>query len=356
MKKIIATLVALAAISTVAFADEGLKVSGRVRAGITDATEGSVYTTDAWMNGGYFGGATQLRVNVDYTKAFGGITARYNVNDFTNGNFFNDGNVKWVMGYANFADGQVITEAGIIHDRFTTTGGWEDAGIDGGKGIRVVFAPKAVEGLTLAVQATDLFAEKYTATDDKVKDGKADAGDVIFNAKLIGASAKYETKEFFATAGFAVAGYFYGSVGITAVDDLTFVAEVYYDDTDAAVAKPEDNPKANDKAGTTVFLWGEYTGIDQVLLGAYSYIYLNDGEYAAEITPAVSFDLTKVVTLSAEASFYLSSAENFDSYAVITPAVTFKASDKASANVSASISTDKDQAKHSITAGVLYKF
>ncbi|WP_294428395.1 hypothetical protein [uncultured Treponema sp.] len=352
MKKIIATLVALAAISTVAFADEGLKVSGRVRAGITDTTEGSVYTTDAWMNGGYFGGATQLRVNVDYTKAFGGITARYNVNDFTNGKFFNDGNVKWVMGYANFADGQVITEAGIIHDRFTTTGGWEDAGIDGGKGIRVVFAPKAVEGLTFAVQATDLFAEKYTATDDKVKDKKANAGDVIFNAKLIGATAKYETKEFFATAGFAVAGFFYGSVGVTAVDGLTFVAEVFHDNTDDTKAKPENN----DKAVTTICLWGEYTGIDQVLLGAYSYIYLNDGEYTAEVTPAVSFDLTKVVTLSAEASFYLSSVKDFDSYAVITPAVTFKASDKASANVSASISTDKDQEKHSITAGVLYKF
>ena len=349
MKKIIATLVAIASLSTVAFADEGLKVGGFIRAGITDTTEGSVYTTNTWMNGGYFGAGTALRVNVDYTKAFGGVSVRYQATDFND--FFNSTkNVRWAMGYANFADGQIITEAGIIHDRFTTTGGWEDAGIDGGKGIRVLFAPKAVEGLTLAAQATDLLAETYVATDSKVEDGKAAPGDIKFNGDIFGASAKYETKAFFATAGVAFAGYYYGSFGLTAVDGLTLVGEVFHDATDATKDANGDN------AVTLVTAWAEYTGIDKVLLGAYVETTLIDGEHKTEITPAVAFDLSDLIKLSAEASVYLSSVKDFDTYATITPAVTFKASEKATATVSATISTDKDQAKHSATAGVRYNF
>ena len=384
MKKIIASLVAASLLSFAAFAEEneGLSVKGYLRAGMSDTIENSVYSTNKWMQGGYFGGGTRLRVNIDYTKAFGGVTFRYQVDpvfdtteekidpnkgdilDTINGvqienkkdvrksslDFFKESNVKWAMGYANLLDGQVIAEAGIISDRFTKTGGWEDTGIDGGKGFRVVVVPKAVAGLTVAAQATDKYADKYAADDDKVKDGKAYEDDIKFDEKILGFSAKYEAKPFFVTAGAALAGYYYGSVGLTAIENLTLVGEVFYDSTDATKAKNKDN------ATTMLVAWAEYTGIEKVLAGAYSYINLCDGDYSIEITPAVSYDVNSLLKVSGEASIYLSSDDKKDTYATISPAVTFKASDKATATVSALISTDTDQAKHAASAGVRYNF
>lgn len=387
MKKIIASLVAASLLSFAAFAEEneGLSVKGYLRAGMSDTIENSVYSTNKWVQGGYFGGGTRLRVNIDYTKAFGGVTFRYQVDPVfdteaveideksteDNGavttttskeggatkdvrksslDFFKESNVKWAMGYANLLDGQVIAEAGIISDRFTKTGGWEDTGIDGGKGFRVVVVPKAVAGLTVAAQATDKYADKYAAEDDKVKDGKAYEGDIKFDEKILGFSAKYEAKPFFVTAGAALAGYYYGSVGLTAIENLTLVGEVFYDSTDATKKENKDN------ATTMLVAWAEYTGIEKVLAGAYSYINLCDGDYSIEITPAVSYDVNSLLKVSGEASIYLSSDDKADTYATISPAVTFKASDKATATVSALISTDTDQAKHAASAGVRYNF
>ena len=386
MKKIIASLVAASLLSFAAFAEEneGLSVKGYLRAGMSDTIENSVYSTNKWVQGGYFGGGTRLRVNIDYTKAFGGVTFRYqvdpvfdtesveidkkstentgDVNTSTSEkggatkdvrksslDFFKESNVKWAMGYANLLDGQVIAEAGIISDRFTKTGGWEDTGIDGGKGFRVVVVPKAVAGLTVAAQATDKYADKYAEDDDKVKDEKALEGDVKFDEKILGFSAKYEAKPFFVTAGAALAGYYYGSVGLTAIENLTLVGEVFYSSTDAT-------KKANENVETMLVAWAEYTGIEKVLAGAYSYIKLYDDDYSIEITPAVSYDVNSLLKVSGEASIYLSSDDKKDTYATISPAVTFKASDKATATVSALISTDTDQAKHAASAGVRYNF
>lgn len=379
MKKIIASLVAASLLSFAAFAEEneGLSVKGYLRAGMSDTIENSVYSTNKWMQGGYFGGGTRLRVNIDYTKAFGGVTFRYQVDPVfdtetvkiddkkkvVNGkqvdntkdvrksslDFFAEKNVKWAMGYANLLDGQVIAEAGIISDRFTKTGGWEDTGIDGGKGFRVVVVPKVVPGLTVAAQATDKYADKYAADDDKVKDEKALEGDVKFDEKILGFSAKYEAKPFFVTAGAALAGYYYGSVGLTAIENLTLVGEVFYSSTDAT-------KKANENVETMLVAWAEYTGIEKVLAGAYSYIKLYDDDYSIEITPAVSYDVNSLLKVSGEASIYLSSNDKKDTYVTISPAVTFKASDKATATVSALISTDTDQAKHAASAGVRYNF
>lgn len=371
MKKIIAGLVAAALLSFAAFAEgsEGLSVTGYLRAGMTDTFDSSVYSTNKWMQGGYFGGGTRLRVNIDYTKAFGGLTFRYQVDPTfetesvknakgkvvgsvrkSSLDFFDEKNVKWAMAYANLLDGQVIAEAGVISDRFTKTGGWEDTGIDGGKGFRVVVVPKVVAGLTLAAQATDKFADKYAADDSKVKDGKALEGDIKFDEKVLGFSAKYDHALGFVTGGAALAGYYYGSVGLKAVENLTLVGELFYDSTDATKKENGDNAK------TMLVAWAEYTGIEKVLLGAYSYINLFDGEHEIEITPAASYDVNSLLKVSAEASLYLSSNDKKDTYVTISPAVTFKASDKATATASALISTDTDQAKHSASAGVRYNF
>lgn len=368
MKKIIASLVAAALLSFAAFADdEGLKVSGYLRAGATDTTEGSVYTTSTWMHGDYFGGATRLRVNVDYSKAFGGLTFRYQQTKTLN-DFFNKDNLKWAMGYANFADGQVIAEAGVLTDRFTRTGGWEDDGIGYGNGARLVFVPQAVAGLTVVAQASDEFADKYTEADDKVKDKKANKDDIKFDKKVLGFSAKYEKEAFFVTGGAALAGKYYGSVGITSVENLSFVVEAFCDKT----------ADSDEKDNTMICAWAEYTGVEKVTLGLVVYAYVADDAFFfakatdqkdpsyptfVSINPAVAYDLNDLVQLSAEATVYLPKSwdedkygKKLDSYATISPAVTFKASDKATATVSGLISTNKDYAKHAFTAGVCYKF
>ena len=154
----------------------------------------------------------------------------------------------------------------------------------------------------------------------------------------------------FVTGGAALAGYYYGSVGLKAIENLTLVGEVFYDATDA-------NKESHGNNATTMLVaWAEYTGIEKVLAGAYSYINLCDGDYSIEITPAVSYDVNSLLKVSGEASIYLSSDDKADTYATISPAVTFKASDKATATVSALISTDTDQAKHAASAGVRYNF
>lgn len=357
MKKFIVVLaVALLSFSTFAEdEEEGLSVSGQLRAGMTAKAGNPEYSTVTWMDGGYFGGDSRLRVDIDYTKDFGGVTFRYENSGLSGFNRLDD-DIKWAMAFADFYENQIVTEAGIIHDRFTTTGGWEDTGIDGGKGIRFVFKPNAAPGLTLAAQITDLYADTYKAGDSKVVDGKRDADSIKFNADLFGASAKYEAEGFFATTGFVCAGYFYASFGLTSVENLIAVAELFYNDTDRNQWFSDIDVSGIDKSLTTLVLWAEYTGIEKVLLGAYAYLYFCDGEQAAILTPALSYDLSELITLSAEASIYYYSLEGLDGYATLTPGITFNASDKASATVSATLSTDTDSQAHSLTAGVKYKF
>lgn len=364
MKKLIAGLLAAAVVSFAAFADEegGLKVSGFLRGGISDATtKGAVYHAATWMQGGYFGGGSRLRLNIDYTKNNGGVTFRYQstasyeYNDeksvLTNEwKFIDEANVKWAMAYANFADGQIVAEAGKLRDRYTRTGGWEDSNIDGGKGLRLVFAPQFVPGLILAAQASDFKADKYEQSDSKVKDGKAHKDDIKFDKKVLGFSGKYGNEAFYVVGGASLANYFYGAAGLTAVENLSLVAEVYHDATDTTKAKH------GDKAATELVFWAEYTGVEKLLVGAYSYVDLCDGDYVAKITPAVSYDVTDWVKLSAESTIYLDSDDKTDTYATISPAVTFKASPKATATVSGLISTDDKQTPHAFTAGVRYNF
>ena len=352
MKKLIAGLLAAAVVSFAAFADEegGLKVSGFLRGGMSDkSTEDAVYDTSKWMQGGYFGGGSRLRVNVDYTKANGGVTFRYqHTGDLTNlglDDVAKNEVIKWAMAYANFADGQIVAEAGKLRDRYTRTDGWEDSNIDGGKGLRLVFAPQVAKGLVLTAGASDKYAEKYAETE---KDSKK--GQLKFNKKVFNFSAKYGNEAFYVVGGASLANYFYGAAGLTAVENLSLVAEVYHDATDKTKAEN------GDKAATELVFWAEYTGVEKLLVGAYSYVDLCDGEYDAKITPAVSYDVTDWVKLSAESTIYLDSKDETDTYATISPAVTFKASPKATATVSGLISTDDKQTPHAFTAGVRYNF
>ena len=348
MKKTLG-IAAAALIAGASLFAEGLSVNGFIRSGISINPKGETVKTDTWLPGDYFGGGSRLRLNIKYDGDKGGATFRYQKDgSFASSDWFNAGNIKWAMGYAKFLDGKIIAEAGKLVDTYTSTGGWEDTtfGDNEGAGIgaRVVVSP--VEGLFITASASDLYLEKYEANDDKVKDGDASTGDLKFNEKLFGFTAKYATDAFFVTGGVHLAKSYYASFGLTAVDNLTLVVEAFINDT-----ADVDDPV------TTLYPWVEYTGIENLTLAALGAITIVDGSTSIAIVPAVSYALTDVISLAAESTITIPDTDEVeDTYAVITPSVTFAASKKASATVFASLSTDTDQKKHSFGAGVKYAF
>ncbi len=350
MKKTLG-IAAAALIAGASLFAEGLSVNGFIRSGISINPKGETVKTDTWLPGDYFGGGSRLRLNIKYDGDKGGATFRYQKDgSFASSDWFNAGNIKWAMGYAKFLDGKIIAEAGKLVDTYTSTGGWEDGtfGDNAGAGIgaRVVISP--VEGLFITASASDLYLEKYKAADDEVKDRDAKEGDLKFNEKLFGFTAKYANDAFFVTGGVHLAKSYYASFGLTAVDNLTLVVEAFINDT-ADVDDPE----------TKLYPWVEYTGIENLTLAALGAITIVDGSTSIAIVPAVSYALTDVISLAAESTITIPDKDidpTDDTYAVITPSVTFAASKKASATVFASLSTDTDQKKHSFGAGVKYAF
>ena len=348
MKKTLG-IAAAALIAGASLFAEGLSVNGFIRSGISINPKGETVKTDTWLPGDYFGGGSRLRLNIKYDGDKGGATFRYQKDgSFASSDWFNAGNIKWAIGYAKFLDGKIIAEAGKLVDTYTSTGGWEDGtfGDNAGAGIgaRVVISP--VEGLFITASASDLYLEKYKAADDEVKDRDAKEGDLKFNEKLFGFTAKYANDAFFVTGGVHLAKSYYASFGLTAVDNLTLVVEAFINDT-ADVDDPE----------TKLYPWVEYTGIENLTLAALGAITIVDGSTSIAIVPAVSYALTDVISLAAESTITIPDTDEVeDTYAVITPSVTFAASKKASATVFASLSTDTDQAKNSFGAGVKYAF
>lgn len=347
-KNVIKSLTAVVfSTAILASASAELSVSGHVRAGAAVNTDAESLETSTWMGGNYFGGGSRSRIEISYDGEFGGATFRYTNEDFET--FFDSTCIDWAMAYANFLDGKVIAEAGKITDRFTSSAGWEDTALDGGKGVRVVVTP--VENLFLIVSATDVNAEKYEDNDSKVKDGKAETGDLKFNENILAFSAKYSTDAFFVTAAYSPAKTGYASLGFTAVENLTFVVEGIYSGT--ADNDAEDN--------TELCFWAEYTGIKNLTIGGIVSYFVADSQYYEAgnlkilINPALAYSLTDVVTLSAEASYNVFDCTGKDNYFTVTPAVTFTAG-KASATVYATIPSDDDYEKTTIGTGVRYDF
>lgn len=111
----------------------------------------------------------------------------------------------------------------------------------------------------------------------------------------------------------------------------------------------------------------EYTGIENLDIGFFGYIYSADDAYFkaqdyptfAELVPAVSYQLSDIVKLACEANIFIPKdvdGDDSDSYTVVVPSVTFLAGEKASVNVWASISSDTDYSANSFGAGVKYNF
>ena len=371
MKKI-SVLAAALAIGAVSFVSaEGFKFSGYVRSGASVNTKGETFNNDTWMAGDFFGGSSRVRMNLDWSNANGGATLRYQKSgSFTDDDWFDSGNIKYAMAYANFLDGKVIVEGGKLLDRYTTTGGWEDGtfgdDLGAGLGARLVLNP--FEGLYLAASATETYAEKYVATDSKVKDGDATEGELKFDENLFGFSAKYSTDAFFVSAGAHLAEVYYGSLGFTGAENLTIAFEAFAD--------YHKDSKSSDNILLVPYV--EYTGIENLDIGFFGYIYSADDAYFyakytdeddpsyptfAELVPAVSYQLNDIVKLACEANIFIPKdwdedkyGSKKDSYTVVVPSVTFLAGEKASVNVWASISSDTDYAANSFGAGVKYNF
>ncbi len=387
MKKFACVAAVAALLSASAFAE--LKVSGFIRGGINgDCEDGYVNDPsvkgNAWVGGYYFGGNQRLRLNFDYEAENGGISARFQNDDFSN--WFEESNkkVKWAMGYAKFFDGKIIAEGGKLHDAYTSTGGDLDysfsATAETAYGVRLVVNP--IEGLYVTASATNLNPDTYDYSEvDQANSAKKARrqGKIKPNHTLGAVSAKYGNDTFFVVGGFHGQGLSYAGVGFTGIENLTLIAEGKMD-----LTYHGQNHKAHQYGIIVGNL--EYAPNDNITLGCISYSYIArkhqffaDGGtkeedasgYQHMIVPYVSFKVTELLELRGESSFYIADRWDEDDYGTrlrnyftVTPSVVLNASKKANVTAWATIYSRDDKLNYSKTdlghtsagVGVCYKF
>lgn len=364
MKKI-TVLAAGLLLAGAAFAGaEGFKLSGFLRAGWantidaldTDA-DGDGDTAEAstakWLAGDYFGGSTRSRLNLSWSNKddTAGAYVRFQYTGAAES--FDVGTTKYAYAWVKPFDGLFTVAAGKMKDDWIGSDGWEGVSfIDGNSGFFAGINP--IEGLTLGGGAVvDLLPDFTTGTgDDEVTHHRASKNAVYFGAK-------YAADAFTFATGYALAGEFYANLNYTAVENL-LVALEFYEASDDCI----DDGVAYTDSNEMVFVENiEYTGIDKLTLGIESYQYVNDHKIAddsnitATINPAVRYEVTDTIAASLEATTTVYSYDNApDTFTTIVPAVYLKVADGAEANVYAVISTDTDQAKHAVGAGVIFNF
>ena len=391
MKKLIATTAAALLAAATVSAGDGLKVSGHIQGGVSGDLSDMVASENdgdvigaTWVGGDYWGGSSRGRFQAVYDGDNGGVEFRFQPNLNTSKSWFDNGNVKWAMAYANFFDGAIVVEGGKLHDRFTSTGGWDNYSFQSSLGARLVLRP--IEGLYLTVQGSDYNPAYYDYYGEKNLSAKKlrRHGHPKFDASLLSMSAKFANDTFFVTGGAHFSGIFYGSFGFTGIENLTFVAEAKADyakhwEKNEKVSTEYDGKKYYDYDYadsdvshyfvTNVNL--EYNA-DPVLFGVVAYAWIADDDWhiakenwsLAQIIPAVQFKLSDIVALRAESTLFLNkeweaddgTKYDVDSYATITPSVVFNASEKANVNVWLTLSTDTDQTHHATGVGVQYNF
>ena len=246
MKKIILAAVACAAMGFAFAEGSAWDVNGYFRSGIEGNLDAKDFETKVYKDGQYYGnGKSRARLNINFTQEEYGFKFRYQCDGFglnsadtvntkvkdSGGNevgsfttaketWFTQDNLKYMMGYAKFYDGKIIAEAGKLMDFYTNSEARYEYQAMGGYGVRAVFIP--VEGLYLSAAGSTYRVDKYAADDDSVKDGKAKAGDIKFNEKILTLSAKYKNKDFAIAGGYNLAGEAYGFFALKAVPNLKF--------------------------------------------------------------------------------------------------------------------------------------
>ena len=364
MKKI-SVLAAALAIGAVSFVSaEGFKLNGYIRAGWSNTIDAldtdndgdgdtASSSTETWLAGDYFGGSTRSRLNLGWSNKdeSAGAFVRFQYTGAAE-DFDIAGITSYAYGWVNPFAGKLTVAAGKIKDDWIGSDGYEGFSVlDGKSGFFAGVTP--VDGLTLGGGAV----VDYLTTSDVVVDGKTVAKKKA-SKRAAYFGAKYSTDAFTVDAGYALAGEFYANLNFTGVENLLLAFEAKHDTDDIL-----DEETSYDTAENTFVEQIEYTGIDKLLIGVVSYQYINDHDIADDsnttitINPYARYEISDVIAASVEGTVHLYDYDKApDTYTTIVPAVYFKVVDGAEANVFAKISTDTDQEKHQVGAGVIFKF
>ena len=366
MKKIILAAVACAAMGFAFAEGSAWDVNGYFRSGIEGNLDAKDFETKVYKDGQYYGnGKSRARLNINFTQEEYGFKFRYQCDGFglnsadtvntkvkdSDGNevgsfttaketWFTQDNLKYMMGYAKFYDGKIIAEAGKLMDFYTNSEARYEYQAMGGYGVRAVFIP--VEGLYLSAAGSTYRVDKYAADDDSVKDGKAKAGDIKFNEKILTLSAKYKNKDFAIAGGYNLAGEAYGFFALKAVPNLKFNIEAKYLDKEISKKTNGDGEKTAMTEAWELMNYN-FKGMGVPLeAGVYFHQILVKDDNVIEFFPHLSYAINDVVSPEFEVGIakYSNGDKHLDkdgeeqtmSYNV-TPSIKFTAGKRATVKV-----------------------
>lgn len=366
MKKIILAAVACAAMGFAFAEGSAWDVNGYFRSGIEGNLDAKDFETKVYKDGQYYGnGKSRARLNINFTQEEYGFKFRYQCDGFglnsadtvntklkdSEGNevgsfttaketWFTQDNLKYMMGYAKFYDGKIIAEAGKLMDFYTNSEARYEYQAMGGYGVRAVFIP--VEGLYLSAAGSTYRVDKYAADDDSVKDGKAKAGDIKFNEKILTLSAKYKNKDFAIAGGYNLAGEAYGFFALKAVPNLKFNIEAKYLDKEISKKTNDDGEKTAMTEAWELINYN-FKGMGVPLeAGVYFHQILVKDDNVIEFFPHLSYAINDVVSPEFEVGIakYSNGDKHLDkdgeeqtmSYNV-TPSIKFTAGKRATVKV-----------------------
>ena len=300
MKKIALTAAVALLASAAVFAD-GFKLSGYVQAGYSaEMNDSKTASTDTWLGGSYF--------NVAVSSSRARLNFGWNNADDTAGAFFrlqysgapqswagSSAKVTYGYAYGSFLDKKVTVVGGAIADKWVGSDSWEGSSLlDGDTGAAVIVSP--VEGLHVfgAVVNSYNYYGSYTISD-------------LGKDAVVG-GMKYANDMFSATAQYSGLGLADFSLTLTPIKGLTAAVDYEYATDDALNASWND-------ANSTFAEYLQYTGIDNLELAFVGYQFVDtaltdadgnatgakeDSNLKVTLTPAVSYAITKVVTVEAE--------------------------------------------------------
>lgn len=320
MKKIILAALACVAMGFAFAEGSAWDVNGYFRSGIEGNLDAKDFETKVYKDGQYYGnGKSRARLNINFTQEEYGFKFRYQCDGFglnnadtvntkvkdSDGNevgsfttaketWFTQDNLKYMMGYAKFYDGKIIAEAGKLMDFYTNSEARYEYQAMGGYGVRAVVVP--VDGLFLSAAATTYRAESYDADDDEVVDGKATAGNIKFNEKILTLSAKYKNKDFAIAGGYNLAGEAYGFFALKAVPNLKFNIEAKYLDKEISKKTNDDGEKTAMTEAWELINYN-FKGLGTPLeVGVYCHQVIVKDDTSYEFYPHMSYAINDVVS------------------------------------------------------------
>ncbi len=317
---------------------EGWDVNGYFRTGVEGNFDAKDTETKVYKDGQYYGnGKSRARLNVDYTEEAYGFKFRYQCDGFgveaaDKETWFTQGNLKYMMGYAKFMDGKIIAEAGKLMDFYTQSEARYEYQALGGYGVRAVFAP--VDGLFLGAGASTYRAEKFTAEDDEVKDGKAAVGSFKLNEKVLTVSAKYKHELFTIAGGYNLAGEAYGFFGLKAVPNLKFNIEAKFLKDDISGKTDKSGAKTTYTEAWELLNYN-FKGVGLPLeAGVYCHQIIVKDNKSIEFYPHMSYAITNSIAPEFEVGVKMveKNGESETTYNV-TPSIKFTAGKRATVKV-----------------------